>query len=287
MRTGGFKDALLLTLVIASFLTSVTVVTATSTENTEVSASGNGIVKVSAVRGVDVSISPSYQGGTPEMTLIYTVTITNTGNVEDTYDITVSDNAGWDPKFDLVQVKLAPYGSAVIWYLKVTVPESAPFGAEDNITITATSTDNVVSDSDSCIARRSKAEFSLVTLYKAGLDMDFYFGMGSSFIVKFYTYVGDYQGENLVWSGTTPDNVKFLRTVPHPLGGVVQHVRLVLTDETGAEIATVASFTVTRNDLFGRIMEIKGLWPFASDDERNALFQEIMDIKGVWPLAPS
>jgi hypothetical protein len=263
------------------------VVTATSAENTEVSASDNGIVKISVVRDVEVSISPDYQGGTPEMTLIYTVTITNTGNVEDTYNITVSDNAGWDPEFDLAQVKLAPYGSAVIWYLGVIVPEYVPFGAEDNITITATSTDNEVSDSGSCIAQRSKAEFSLVTFYKVGLDVDFYFGMGSDLIVKFYTYGGVYQAENVVWSGSTPDNVNFSKIVSHPMGKVVEHVRLVLIDETGAEIATVVSFTVTKNGLFGRIMEIKGLWPFASPDEQDALFQEIMDIKGVWPFAPS
>ena len=263
-------------------------------DNITVTATGTGvensascIAHAEIVRGVKVLISPSFQGGTPEMTLAYTVTITNMGNVEDTYDTTVTDNAGWDPKFDLVQVKLAPYGLAMVWYLEVTVPEDAPLRAEDNITVTATSTDNVVSDSDSCIAHRSKAEFSLVTLYKAGLDVDLYLGMGSSLIVKFYTYVGDYQAENVVWSGTTPDNVNFSKTVPHPLGGVVQHVRLVLAAETGAEIATVASFTVTRDDLFGRIMEIKGLWPIASPDERNTLFQEIMDIKGVWPFAPS
>jgi len=241
------------------------------------------------VRGVEVSISPSFQSGTPGMTLTYTVTITNTGEVEETYDITVSDNAGWDPKFDLVQVKLAPYGSAVIWYLKVTVPESAPLRAEDNITITATSIDNVVSDSDSCIAHRSKAEFSLTTLYKVALDMDFYLTTGSKLVVKFYTYGDAYENENVFWSGTAPAHVVKFENVRHPENIGVKKVRLDLTtDNTEDVISTLATFTVTRSILFGRVVDIYvNEWPFASPEERSVLYSEIVDIYvTAWPFAP-
>jgi len=263
------------------------VVTATSTENTEVSASDSAIAKVSVVRGVDVTISPSLQDGTPGMTLTYTVSITNTGNVWDTYNITFSDNAGWDPRFDLVQVKLAPYGSAVVWNLEVTIPEGAPIGAEDNITVTATSTDNVVTDSDSCIARRSKAEFSLVTLYVVKLDLDITLATGSKLVVKFYTYGNVYENENVFWSGTTPANVAGIGNIPHPENIGTKKVRLDLTtDNTEDVIATIATFTVTRNILNGRLVAIYLEWPFASPERRNVLMKEITDIYLQWPFAP-
>jgi len=129
-------------------------VTATSTENAEVSASDTGVAKTSVIRGVDVSISPSENEALPGENLTYAVTITNTGNVEDSYDITVGDTASWPIEFGLVWVKLAPYGSAVVWNLKVTVPENAVPGTPDNITVTAISeNDPTVRDNDSCIAR--------------------------------------------------------------------------------------------------------------------------------------
>jgi len=130
------------------------VVTATSTENADVSASDVSVAKTSLVRGVNVSISPSENEALPGENITFAVTITNTGNVEDSYDITVNDNAGWNPEFGLVWVKLAPYGSAMLWSLKVTVPENAVPGTPDNITVTAVSeNDPMVMDNDSCIAR--------------------------------------------------------------------------------------------------------------------------------------
>jgi len=278
VRTGSFKSILLSILVIASLLTSVTLPILGCISLTLASP---------VVRGVDVSISPSFLSGTPGMTLTYTVTITNTGDVEDTYFITVADNAGWDPTFDLEQVRLAPYGSAVMWYLKVTVPGDAPVGAEDNVTITATSTDNAVSDSDSCIAHRSKAEFSLVTLYKVALDLDIALTTGSRLVVKFYTYGNVYENENMFWSGTTPANVVKFENVPHPENIGTKKVRLDLTtDNTEDVIATVVTFTVTRDILMGRVVKIYLEWPFASPERRNVLMSEIVDIYLQWPFAP-
>ena len=276
MRIGGFKGTLVF-LAIASLLTSAMLPILGWTS----------LTSASPVRGVDVSISPSFQSGTSGMTLTYDVTITNTGEVEENYYITVSDNAGWDPIFDLEQVELAPYGSAVVWYLKVTVPEDPFLGNEDNITITATSIDNVVSDNDSCIAYRSKAEFSLTTLYIAALDMDFYITTGTKLVVKFYTYGDAYENESLFWSGTAPDQVVKFENVPHPENIGVKKARLDLTtDDTGNVISTVATFVVTRDILNGRLVQIYLEWPFADANRRNVLNSEIVDIYLQWPFAP-
>jgi len=130
------------------------VATATSTENAGVAASDMGVAKTSVVRGVDVSISPGENEALPGENTTYVVTITNTGNVEDTYDITVSNNAGWEIVFSLTWVKLSPYGSAVVAELIVIVPEDAVPGTPSNTTVTAVSeNDPEVRDNDSCIAR--------------------------------------------------------------------------------------------------------------------------------------
>jgi uncharacterized repeat protein (TIGR01451 family) len=239
-------------------------------------------------RGVKVSISPSYQSVPPGVTLTYTVTVTNTGDVIDNYVLSVDDSASWGPSVLSGSLILSPGASDNIT-LSVTVPENAELGTEDNITVTATSqTDNTVSDNDLCTAHALSpiAEFSLITLYEVSLDVNIYLGEGSRLVVKFYTWTGPLQAENVAWSGVTPAHIVLLVNISHPENTAVQNATLVSTDDMGNVISTIASFTVTRDDLFGRIMDIKGEWPLPGADQ-DALFQEIMDIKGVWPIAPS
>ena len=276
MGTEGFKGILLSTLVIASLLTSVALLIPSWPPLTSASL---------VVRGVDVSISPSYQAGVAGATLNYIVTISNTGNVDENYNIRVSDNENWPITYWFNFINLPGYSSAQS-ELIVTIPEDVPPCVRDNITVTATSWDNVVSDSDSCIAHRAKAEFSLVTLYKVRLDVDFYFATGSRLVVKFYTYGGAYEGENIVWSGTTPDTVIFSEIVPHPGNEPIENATLVLTDNAGNVITTITSFVVHRSDLMKRIAEIDMLWPYASLEERSVLMAEIAAIDVQWPYAP-
>ncbi|GAI40231.1 unnamed protein product, partial [marine sediment metagenome] len=104
-------------------------------------------------RGVEVAISPSENSGPPGETLTYTVTVTNTGDVADNYDLTIGDNAGWVDNITLLENLLeVPPGENETTTLTVTVPEDAVPCTEDNVTVTATSVDDAVSDSASCIA---------------------------------------------------------------------------------------------------------------------------------------
>ena len=263
-------------------------------DNVTVTATGTGVSDnascighAAVLKRVGVVISPVRISAMPGGTLSYTVTVTNTGNVWDNYSLAASDTGGWSPSVSPPTMALA-MGQSDNATLSVTVADVAPC-TEDNVTITVTSqTDNTVSDNDSCIAHRVKAEFSLATLYKVTIDLDFYLHTGAMIVAKFYTYGGTYGNESIVWSGTTPTQLSLSENIPHPENKAVENVRLDLTtDDTENVIATIASFTVCRDDLFGRIMAIKGEWPYASPDERNALFNEIMDIKGQWPYAPS
>ena len=153
--------------------------------------------------------------------------------------------------------------------------------------ISANGTVYVGSNDGKLYAIGQLAKFSLVTLYEIGLDVDLYLPHGSKLIVKFYTYAEAYEGENLLWSGATPQQVILLENLQHPENKPVKEATLVLADNEGSVIQTMASFVVRRDDLFGRIMAIKGRWPYAPPDERDNLFEEIMDIKGQWPIAPS
>jgi len=136
---------------------------------------------------------------------------------------------------------------------------------------------------------RLENALELEDLYNISLDLDFWLDRGSKLVVKFYTYGGSPQGENLVWTGSTPDNVSFLKTVPHPYGVAVEKARLVLTDNTDNVISTIVSFTVTRDTLNARLVDIYVLeWPFFDGvvPLRDVLNGEITDIYLHWPYAP-
>jgi len=244
---------------------------------------------VSFIEPFDVSISPSENDGLPGETLNYEVTVKNTKDVPDNYLLENADDSGWTLKLENAVLEV-PAGENRTTTLTVTIPENAEPGTEDNITVTATSmADNTMSDNDSCIAHviSPKAEFSLVTLYKVRLDLDLYLENGSKLVVKFYTYTGDNQGENVVWENVTPARVTMLENVPHPSGLVpVEFVRLVLTTDNENEvISTIASFTATKSVLASRYLKIKSDYVKPGAD-RPALAAEYLQIKTQYIKAP-
>jgi len=265
-------------------------VVAISQENPNVGDNDSSVARASIGRGVEVLISPRENGELARENVTFTVKITNTGNAVDNYDLAVTDNLGWGPTLSenwLENVQPSENRSVT---LTVAIHENAEPYTEDNVIVIAISRgDPEVSDNDSCIARALSptAEFSLVTLYEVALDLDLWLDNGSRLVVKFYTWTGAYQAENIVWSGTTPARVVMLENVPHPENKAVKEARLVLTtDNTEDVISTIATFTVTRSTLNGRLVAIYLEWPFASPERRNVLMKEITDIYLQWPFAP-
>ena len=119
------------------------------------------------------------------------------------------------------------------------------------------------------------------------MDANLWLGEGSKLVMKFKTYGGSNQGENIVWSDTTPDNVSFSKTMPHPQDEPVEKVELVLTDGAGAEIDMIATFTVTRDTLALSLVSIYLDWAFASLERKdNVLIPEIVDLYLQWAVAP-
>jgi len=246
----------------------------------------------SYMKGFDISISPDCLSGLPGETLDYTVVVRNIGENVDTYDLTISDNENWGPTLSENLLENIGPGENGTITLTVKIPENAPLGAEDEITVTAQSLANPsVSDNASCIVRVASwtgtATFGLENLYAVSLDANLWLGEGSKLVVKFYYYSNIYRGENVVWSGTTPDNVNFSKIVSHPQADPVEKARLDLTtDNTGNVISTIASFTVRRRNLMGRIIKIDMEWPYAPPHKLPDMWSEIIGIDLQWPYAP-
>jgi uncharacterized membrane protein len=123
--------------------------TATSRENNEVRDSATCYALV-VIRGVSLSISPASQVGLPGSTLSYVLTVNNEGMVDDTYELAVSDTAGWGPSLSRTSLTLAPGISAKVT-LSVRLPPGARGGSLDNITAVARGTE--VSATASCAAQ--------------------------------------------------------------------------------------------------------------------------------------
>jgi hypothetical protein len=102
--------------------------------------------------GVEVSISPNHQSGTPSDTLTYTILVVNMGLVDDVYDLTVSDNMGWRPSVSPTSLMI-PAGESKMATLSVFIPPDAKSGVEDKVVVKVTSRENAeVSVSATCVA---------------------------------------------------------------------------------------------------------------------------------------
>jgi hypothetical protein len=128
-------------------------VTAISRENTEIRASDICTARASAVaivRNVEISISPSYQSGSPGATLRHTVSIKNLGTIEDTFTFVVTSDADWSASIDPSSLTLAA-GATGEATLSVTVPPDADEGTSMTVVVKAVSTgDPTVSGSNTC-----------------------------------------------------------------------------------------------------------------------------------------
>lgn len=91
-----------------------------------------------AYEPLDLRISPNYQSAPPGNTLIFDVTIKNSGDAADTYFMTALDDAGWDLVIsdESVQVAVDAYEN---FRLDVGIPENSKYGENDKIILIASS----------------------------------------------------------------------------------------------------------------------------------------------------
>jgi uncharacterized membrane protein/predicted metal-dependent phosphoesterase TrpH len=104
------------------------------------------------VPGVEVSISPSENSAENGRNVTFTVTIRNTGNALDNYTLENSDNSGWSLALSPSTLSLG-VGASGTATLTVAIPTTAENCTRDNITVTATSSENAtIENSATCVA---------------------------------------------------------------------------------------------------------------------------------------
>ena len=116
----------------------VATVTATSLGDASQTASSALTTTANQVYGVIQTPASSAQNGNPGAVVIYTFTLTNTGNSSDSYAISIT-GATWSTVANPTTVGPVAAGASATVQVQVTVPSNAVDGTSDTATVTATS----------------------------------------------------------------------------------------------------------------------------------------------------
>jgi len=242
---------------------------------------------------VKVSVDPVVQGDRGGRVDNYLITVSNKGTSEKTYNLTIENTQTWTWTLDSSSL-VVPAGENRTTWLRVTIPSAAAVCTIDNLTITATNASNSSeNDVTRCYAHRGEVDFKLGTLYKLRAYFKLYVRDNSGgLIMYFYDYDNVRENAALppatVWS-IVPYNLDndLIGTIDIPhVGGIgVKKVKLFLV--RFSENVMVKGWVIVRDDLWTRIMGIRGEWPYASVPARDNLWKELMAIRGQWPYAPT
>ncbi len=135
-------------------------ITATSLANSALSDSSQLTTSANAVYGVLLSPSADAQSGDPGGTVQYTLRVTNTGNAEDTFTMTVSGNAWATGVLATVGPLAAGAGADVL--VTVDIPVGTSGGATDAATITATSQGDPTKAADSVLTTTADVVYGVI-----------------------------------------------------------------------------------------------------------------------------
>jgi uncharacterized membrane protein/N-acetylneuraminic acid mutarotase len=115
----------------------VTEITATSMSNPDAQAVTTITTTVLESHGVDLSPEGQEGAGMPGESVPYTLTLTNLGNITDTFTLSYTGNL-WEVSLSVMTATLEADGSAIV-NVEVSVPAEAMAGEMDEVTISATS----------------------------------------------------------------------------------------------------------------------------------------------------
>jgi uncharacterized repeat protein (TIGR01451 family) len=199
---------------------------------------------VENIRRVQVSISPNYRENVPGGTLRYTVTVTNTGNVTEDYNLSATDTRGWSLTLPSSVAYVAP-GEGRQVTLIVGILATAENNTYDNITVTAKSSENMeVENSGSCTARcvTSVADVTSLTISPSRFALfPGYSGQVQSLTVTLRAGNNPLSNKTITWS-VTAGSVSPSSGTTDALGQVsVVYTAPVVTAET-SQVTITARF---------------------------------------------
>ena len=119
--------------------------------------------------GVSLAVEASSLEAAPGATVDFSFTLSNTGNGEDTYGISVDGPAVWTPTASASEVMVSAVSDGQ-FLVSVTIPEDRDAGADSgDITVTVTSSDNETSDNATVSASASQV-FDISMAHYSGSD---------------------------------------------------------------------------------------------------------------------
>ena len=126
---------------------------------------GNGrtaIPVTMTVSSVGVAVDPAVanRSGDPGETMTYTLRVTNTGLITDTYDLSIA-GAGWATTAPLTVGPLLP-GAGVDIAVNVTIPASALAGEQDTAVVTFTSQEESLISTTSNLTTQVNADYGVI-----------------------------------------------------------------------------------------------------------------------------
>ena len=126
-------------------------------------------VSVDQHYGVSLAVEASSLEAAPGATVDFSFTLSNTGNGEDTYGISVDGPAVWTPTASASEVMVSAVSDGQ-FLVSVTIPEDRDAGADSgDITVTVTSSDNETSDNTTVSASASQV-FDISMAHYSGSD---------------------------------------------------------------------------------------------------------------------
>ncbi len=136
----------------------VTIVTATSSGNGDVSASATLTTIAATVNGVLLHPPTAAQMGLPGSAVSYTLTITNTGNSDETFDLQLSGNE-W-PTTAPLSITLATQESST-FVVTVSIPVETPGNETDSVVATAVGQTDPTSTAQSTLTTTATPQYGV------------------------------------------------------------------------------------------------------------------------------
>ena len=137
--------------------------------NSDTTATQTFEVSVDQHYGVSLAVEASSLEAAPGATVDFSFTLSNTGNGEDTYGISVDGPAVWTPTASASEVVVSAVSDGQ-FLVSVTIPEDRDAGADSgDITVTVTSSDNETSDNATVSASASQV-FDISMAHYSGSD---------------------------------------------------------------------------------------------------------------------